>query len=479
MRIELDHAYTMEEILRITGGNGPTRGRAAYLTTDSREVKSGDLFVALRGENGDGHAYLQDAIESGASLVLCEETNGIQSDRLALVPDTYDALKRLAIAARQRINPTVVAVTGSVGKTTTKNILAATLATHFHTHKTQGNFNNLLGVCLTLLSMPKDTEILVCELGMNHRGEIDELSRIVSPDIAAVTNVGTAHIGNLGSRASIARAKLEILSGCIPGALYLYPNDEPLLSPPPDKDVNRITVGIHKNAHCYAEKVSASRGFVTANYTCHATRYAALRVPGNGEHLARAVAIAVAVAHTLGLTEGEIRRGLLTLQADEMRGQLIKLGDITVIEDCYNASPESVKAALDSLIRVADETGGRKLALLGDMLELGTETRILHEEVGIACADAGVALLFTFGAAAENIANGAIRRGMPAARIVRNPNPSAHEVSALQIYERMQPGDVLLIKASRALAAEQIVTQLKKHLIKRKDGKKCTSTPII
>lgn len=460
MRIPLNHIYTAKEIQNLTQGNGAAEGHASHLTTDSREVEAGDLFVALRGENSDGHAYIQDALDRGAALILCEKAPPAYCDISISVDNTYIALKSMASAARKKIAPTVIAITGSVGKTTTKNMMAAVLGTHFRVHKTPGNFNNLLGVCLTLLSMPQDTEVLVCELGMNHAREIGELSRLVLPDIAVITNVGTAHIGNLGSRANIAAAKLEILEGCAPGALYLYSQNEPLLMPPASADVVTMRIGRQEGCHCYSQNTAVSHGFVCADYICNTTQYTALRLPGISEHLTQSAAFSIAVAHVLGLSEGKIRRGLLTWPANEWRGQPIKAGDITIIADCYNASPESAKTALISLAQAAEEAGGRKIALLGDMLELGAESRILHEEVGIACHRAGIDLLFTFGAAAESIANGAIRAGIPADRIFRNPNPSAHEVSVAQLQEQLRPRDVLLVKASRALTAEKIVLQL-------------------
>ncbi len=464
MRIPFNHPYTSKEIQSATKGVGTASGRVLHLTTDSREVEAGDLFVALRGENGDGHAYIQDALDRGAGLVLCEQNPTSSWEKIILVSNTYDALKSMASAARKQISPTVIAITGSVGKTTTKNMMATVLETQFRVHKTPGNFNNLLGLCLTLLSMPKDTEILVCELGMNHANEIRELSRLVLPDIAIVTNVGTAHIGNLGDRHGIAAAKLEILEGCAAGALYLYPQGEPLLQPPPAADIVVMQIGKGPGCHCYYQNVLTSFGFVCADYVCNTTPYTAVRLPGIGEHLAHSAAFCIAVGHVLGLSEAKIRRGLWIPPENEWRGQPIKAGDITIIADCYNASPESVRAAITSLIQTACEAKGRAIALLGDMLELGAESRILHEEIGVYCHKAGVDLLFTFGAAAESIANGAIRAGMPPHRIFHNPNPSAHEVSVLQLQEQIQAGDVVLVKASRALTAERIVLHLAKLL---------------
>lgn len=466
MRIQLDHAYTTEEIAKITGAVCYGSHVFRALVTDSREAQKGDLFIALHGEKDDGRFYIKNALKNGADAVLCEEAATPFTRYILHVPDVMQALAAMASAARRRINPTVIAITGSVGKTTLKNTVAATLSMRFRVHKTEKNYNNLLGVCLTLLSMPLDTEFLVCELGMNHSGEIRELSRIVAPDIAVITNIGTAHIGNLGSRQNIARAKLEILEGCVDGALFLYPINEEFLAIPLQKDLKRMPIGASREAYCHYENCCVSHGKMTADYHCAATSYPKMQICGIGNHLAEAVCFAICIAHTFGMREEEIRVGLQKTGTEKMRQRIFRLGDYTIIEDCYNASPESVRAALTALTNVAHETGGRKLALLGDMLELGTETRILHESVGVSCAEANIDLLYTFGAAAESIAIGAARRGTPRENIRQNPNPSAPEVSAAQIYADLKENDVLLIKASRALAAERIIACLEEYTAK-------------
>ena len=466
MRIKLDRALSALEISKITQGRFSNESATVlHLCTDSREVQAGDLFVALRGDRDDGHLYLEDAASKGASILLCEEgrriVESIEGAVIIRVKSTERALVALAAAARSRINPTVIAITGSVGKTTTKNTVAAVLSTQFRTHKTSGNFNNLLGVCLTLLSMPSDTEILVCELGMNHAREIAELSQLVQPDIAVITNIGRAHIGQLGSREAIAQAKLEILEGCRDGALFLYPGDERLLTPPKDRHLLTISVGRGQECICRYDHEVSLHGKIEADFVCNATYYPRVCIPGIGLHLCSCAAYAIAIGQTLGIPEKKIRKALSSLPEEDMRQHVLNIGEVTVIEDCYNASPESVGAALSALVATAKETGGRALALLGDMLELGTETRILHEQVGWACTDTGTDLLFTFGAAAESIAVGAEKKGMASERIFHNPDPSAPDISTMQIASVMQKGDVILIKASRALAAERIIRSLK------------------
>lgn len=455
MRVRLDRTYTSTELAEMTGGValGSIR-ESRYITTDSREVERGDIFVALRGENFDGNNYLDEAKARGAAILLCSEDPPPHS-ACVKVKDGTEALASLASAARERIAPTVIAVTGSVGKTTTKNMIASVLATHYRVHKTEGNHNNLLGTALTLLAMPRDTEIAVLELGMNHAGELAALSALVCPDVAVITNIGRAHIGNLGSRKNIARAKLEILLHAIPGAFFLYPADEELLNQA-SGCVQRLTVGT-KDADCYFENLQPAQ----ADFVFRGMPISSLPLPAKGAHNAACACYAVALGCLFGLHEEQIRQGLAATPLDAMRGDVYRIGGITVIEDCYNAAPESVRASCRLL---AEQEGRRKIALLGDMLELGEHTRVLHEEIGEFAVQCGISLLFTFGAAAENYTVGARRAGMPEACIWSNPNPNAPEVSAKQLLSVLAEGDVLLIKASRALAAERIAALLRQSL---------------
>lgn len=462
MRIRLDPPYRAAEIAVITQSSAPKRDvTVTHLTTDSREVKEGDLFVALRGERADGNRYISAALAAGASLILCEERR--TEDGCLTVRDCEAALCALGRHARKQIAPTVIAITGSAGKTTTKNMVAAVLATTFRTHKTQGNQNNLLGVCLTLLSMPSDTEMLVIEMGMNHEKELEALSRLVEPDITVITNIGQAHIGNLGSRTRIADAKCEIFCGCAPGAICLYPAEEPLIEARVPSHIVKMRIGAGGQSDCRFSKPTMGSNTTVCDLVCHTVSYPGITLPGTGLHLAEDAAYAVAIGQTLGVVPARIRRALATVQNDAMRQQILKRGGVTILLDCYNASPESMQAACATLYRLAKEKHGRSLALLGDMLELGSETRRLHEAVGAHFAAQKIDHLFTLGAAAEGYAIGAARAGMPKERIFTNPCPTAYAASAAQIKKVLQTGDVLLIKASRALHAENILPLLPIH----------------
>ena len=406
-------------------------------------------------------------MHNGAALILCEAApTGITGT--IQVKSCEAALCALAKEMRDRISPTVIAITGSTGKTTTKNMVAAVLKERYRTHKTDGNQNNLLGVCLTLLSMPADTEMLVVEMGMNHEKEIEALSLLASPDVAVITNVGHAHIGNLGSRARIAAAKREILCGCRHGAVYLYPSDEPLLMQRIPDGIETMRIG--EGGDCRLTRLSLGGNTTVFDVQCRASLYHTVSLPGTGKHLALCAAYAIAIGHTFGISEGQMRHALATVQNDKMRQELIRKNGITVILDCYNASPESMRAACDTLLCLAREQNGRSLALLGDMMELGTHTRSLHEEIGAYYAQSGIDLLFTIGAAAESIADGARSAGMQADCLFSNPDPADHATSAAQINRCIRRNDVLLIKASRALAAERIAALLHVTDTENEDG---------
>ncbi len=452
MRIKLDHPYTATELCRLLGVFSRATGTVTHLTTDSREAQPGDLFVALRGERYNGNHYIKEALAHGAVMALAEEL--CDREDVIAVKDTMEALVTLAREARKRLAPTVIAVTGSVGKTTTKDMIAAVLSKKFRVHKTEENHNNLLGVVLTLLSTPSDTEILVLELGMNHAREIAELSYLAQPDFALITNVGNAHIGNLGSRAAIARAKLEILEGCKPATPYLYPACEPLLVPPCHAVTLPVAIGDREGFDAAYLHIREENGHTVADFLCGQRLYEDVVLAGRGAHVAACAAFAVFLGDLFGVPEAGIRKALRSTLS-RGRLEIFTEDGIHWINDCYNASPESMEAAL-SVLKNATE-GKRRIAVLGDMRELGRETRVLHERIGRLVAEAHADLLFTFGAAAESIADGAEEAGMPEKAIFRNPNPHAHALTAEQLASHLEEGDLVLLKASRGMTAERIL----------------------
>lgn len=441
------------------------------VATDSREVSPGTLFLGIRGERVDGNDYAEKALENGASAVLCEHLP--EKGAGILVPDTVSALGRIAAHIRKRHAVPTVAVTGSVGKTTTKELLYGVLSAHYSAHASKGNYNSNIGLPMSVLECADDTEAAVYELGMSAPMEIDYLTKLVTPDIGLITNIGTAHMESLGSRENIAKAKLEIVNGMAAGSTLLLSGDEPLLRAAreqiAERGIRTLYVSVEPCeeicgfADLRASNLRSEIGKTVFDLRFGETVLRDLSLNVMGVHTVYAAAFAVGVGLLLGIPEAELRAGLLAFKAAPMRQSIETIGGVTVIEDCYNASPESMRAALDVAESLAEKQGtGRVLALLGDMRELGTGSASMHASVGQYAAKVGVHHLFTFGAeSSEFIAKGAAEGGIPEERICRQADPTDAETVAERILASMREGDVLLVKASRALRAERIVAHLK------------------
>lgn len=463
---------TMSELARICGGmlcciGGESNTDIPFesVCTDSRETGAGALFVALDGERVNGHDYIDAALSSGTGCVLCERIPEELTDRryaAVVVDDSIKAVGELAKAYDRRINHRKIAVTGSVGKTTTKEFIAAVLAEKLRVHKTEGNFNSNIGMPLSMLSMKHDTEVSVLEMGMSQLGEIDYLSRIAEPDIAVITTIGSSHIGHLGSRENICRAKLEIVNGLKDGGILMLNGDEPLLRAYKNPDVNIVYVGIDGDADFRAENIRYEYLSTVFDIRSASGIVRDVRIPAMGKHNVYAALFAYAVASGMGLDDQTIIRGLGNFKPVGMRQNIYNIGQITVIEDCYNASPESMHAAIGVLRSLAESReNGRMCALLGDMYELGDETERLHEEVGKYFAGMGGKQLFTFGNFADSIARGAILHGLPAENVYRNNDVKNPSLSGEMLLHSLRSTDVLLVKASRGAAAERIIEYIK------------------
>lgn len=402
------------------------------LVTHSAEVEPGDLFCALKGET-DGHLFAAEAAARGAVAVLAERPCHDSLPHI-LVQDVPAALALWGRATLDQVGAKVIAITGSVGKTTTKDITAAVLGSFFHIHATKGNRNNLLGVPLTLLEMPKKTDWLIAECGMNARGEIETLSRLLHPDIAVITNIGTAHIGPLGSRRAIAGAKTEILLGMKEDGYVLYPDDEPLLS-----------------------SLRERPGKAVSPFT--ATAFSALTnaplPPDIG--LRSALRYAYEIGCLLGIEERSLGFAIAEASLLSPHKSIRVCAGVTLIEDAYNASPESVKAALFFLSHVAK---GRRIALLGDMLELGAAAEELHFETGKAAGRA-TDLLFCYGDHCAALARGATQAGGMAVPLSADP-----AAAAAVMVSFLKPGDTLLAKASHRMRADLYLSEVEKELKK-------------
>lgn len=448
--------------------HGDERQHVRGVSTDSRTVQAGNLFVALRGERFDGHGFIADAIQWGASGLVVSDTaclgtvalNEKNAAGLAVigVADTEKALQDLALAHRQRFQGSVVAVTGSNGKTTVKEMTASVLQTWFSIHKASGNLNNHIGVPLAVLGLDVLKRVMVLELGMNHLGEISRLCEIARPDVGVITNIGLAHLGCLGSVEAIQQAKGELTASLAASGVAIVNADDPrALALGQQSPAGRlITFGQTQRA--------AVRGWVQENLGLAGTRCCVvldgvthefrLHVPGTHQIMNALAAAAVGVVF-------EVPAERIVRSLQHYRGVYGRLAmrrgqeDVWLIDDTYNSNPQSMRVALDIL--AAAPGTGRHIAVLGDMLELGEGGPALHQEVGSMVSQTNVHTLIALGPTAEHIARGARQAGMERHRI--HHTTSQQEVLSL-LSELMQPQDVVLLKGSRGMAMEHLVEAL-------------------
>ncbi|WP_294550943.1 UDP-N-acetylmuramoyl-tripeptide--D-alanyl-D-alanine ligase [uncultured Pseudoflavonifractor sp.] len=425
--------------------------------TDSRTIHEGSLFVPLIGEQFDGHAYITAALEGGAAACFT------QRDRESYLPGkcyirvdhTQRALRELAVWYKKKFDIPVVAVTGSVGKTTTKDMVAAVLGERYKVLKTEGNLNTDIGTCRTLFRLDKSYEIAVLEMGMNHPGEIEVMSAIVQPDVCLITNIGDSHIEHLGSRENILKAKCEIFSHAKPGCLAVLNGDDPLLRTLEGKLPGPILWCGGADGLDYTADNLVSDG--TSNVRCEVkTPHSSCQVeiPALGSHMIYPTLMAAAVAEHFGVTAEEFRRGVLHFAPTKMRMNIIQRGeDITILNDTYNANPQSMRAAVEVLSKTH---GSPKIAVLGDMFELGTLAPALHAGIGTYLGKAGIDCLVAVGELARNIYDAAAEAKVPEIHYC------ATKQEALPILAQVvKPHATILVKASRGMAFEDLTEYLK------------------
>ncbi len=458
-----DNGITFEMLTSFAGGipaYAPAGELLAYgISTDSRTAKPGDAFIALRGENFDGHLFLAAAKEAGCVFAVVDHLVEASPLPLIVVEDTTAALGKIAGAYKQMFRHISVAVTGSVGKTTTRDLIYSVLDTKYKTNVTKGNFNNEIGLPLTVLSLTSLHKALLVEMGMNHKGEISALSKIAEPDISVITGIGTSHMENLGSKEAIRDAKMEIVDGMKPGGILLLNGDDPLLRDVYPEGICKIYVGVENDNVTYkAENIRMMSDHMLFDIRMNDGEIMNdILVHTVGRHNVMNALFACVCGILLGIPEDKIREGLLGFCAPEMRQRFIEKDGFVVIEDCYNASPESMKAALEVLSHTAETRKLRPVAVLGDMLELGSVSEDAHFAIGERAAGAGLAHLITYGEAARAIARGAVSCGIPEASItILSSEAPAHE-SAAAIRSVIGKGDAVLFKASRAMALERIL----------------------
>lgn len=448
---------SLAEIAKITDGElfYSSSELIKNISLDSREIEAGTLFVAIKGERFDGHDFIGKAFEDGAAAIVCERIPYKVKGNVILVDNSLYAFGSIAKNHKRLVAPLTVGITGSVGKTTTKQFIFSVLDQKFNTHKTDGNFNNEIGLPITILRMPCDTEALVLEMGMSFKGEISRLSGIAEPDIAVITNVGSSHIENLGSREGIRDAKMEIADGLKEGGKLVLNGDEPLLA----GVEGAIYVSMENEESDYrAVNIIETDGGYTFDIATREGVVCGFEIKTLGIHNVYNAVISYAVGKLAGMEDEAIREGLLKFENTGMRQNIYENKGYTIIEDCYNASPESMKASLKVLCSKAKE--GRKIAVLGDMLELGAYSETLHRAVGQAVFDLGIDKLFTFGPLAEFIAKGAIEAGMSRENILSVTDKEDTEGIVKAINDEAAEGDTLLFKASRGIRLERITELL-------------------
>lgn len=451
-------------VAEITGGHLIQNGASVELrgfSTDSRTLQPGDLFIPLRGDNFDGHDYMTQAIQGGAAACLSEEMIGGLLVPVIKVKDTLKALGDLAAAVRRHFSGPVIGITGTTGKTTCKEMLASILSSQGPGLKSAGNFNNLIGVPLTLFGLMAEHQWAVVEMGMSARGEIARLAEIAGPNIGLITNVGAGHLENFDGLSGVARAKGELFISLPADGVALINADDPeIMALPVANGVRRIFFGTGQEADIRADRVAVLNGTVRFDLVIAGiARPVVLPLPGR-HNVANALA-AAAAASVLGVGLNEIVTGLEAFQPCPGRMELLELpGHIVVLEDSYNANPLSVRAALDALHDLSSQ--GRRIAVLSDMLELGPSAPELHHQIGeIAseCSD----WLFTYGALAEQIAQGARDAGMAPDRIF---HAATHDELVARLLVLLKAGDRVLVKGSRGMRMEKVTAALRMSIQK-------------
>jgi UDP-N-acetylmuramoyl-tripeptide--D-alanyl-D-alanine ligase len=457
---------SLNELLKVTGGKlwDGIKGnqiQANGVSIDSRTIKKGNLFVAIPGERYDGHKFVSEATKKGTSFVVISQEKIDQVEKkevkgipVVLVEDTKKALREIAAWHRKRFELPTVAITGTNGKTTTKEMIAEVLSSKFKVLKSIKSYNNLIGVPLTLFELDKDIQVLVLELGMSSPGEIGILTQTAKPNLGVITNIGPAHLESMESLEKIARAKFELLDYMPPPHLaVLNADDEFLAKRIKDAKEKTISFGIKNKADFQAN------GLILGN-----EGYIGFRVNGKlnvnlkllGEHNVYNALSAFAVGSLLGVDELKIKESLERYTPFELRTELVRFGNIRVINDSYNANPVSMANALKTLKQMRSE--GRKIAVLGDMLELGEKAFEYHFELGKCVAEWGIDLLLTVGELSPAIGQGAREHGMKPERIFAFDNNE--EVSSY-LAKNLQSGDLVLIKGSRKMKLEEAVLNLK------------------
>lgn len=469
---------TLETIAKACGGTltGLTKECADKEITcveiDSRKIEAGGIFIATKGERVDGHSFIAQVAEKGALGVICEVAPEGCEIPYILVEDSFLALKQIAEFYREQLTIPVVGITGSVGKTSTKEMIAGVLAQGFSVLKTEGNFNNEVGLPLTLLRIRDEHEVAVVEMGISDFGEMHRLSKMAKPDICVITNIGQCHLENLGTRDGILKAKTEIFDFMNPEGAVLVNGDDDKLVTIPEKNGRRpVHFGMEPSNEVYASDVM-NKGLLGSSAVIHlGLSVFPIEIPLPGAHMVYNALAAAAVGNKLGLHKEQIQKGIASVQAVGGRSNVMALSNYTVIDDCYNANPVSMKAAIDLLTMAV----GRKVAVLGDMFELGENECELHAEVGAYAAKKGIDVIICTGNLSAHMYEGVLdaqetnaqETDVPEMNVLKAAEKKAvyyfttREELLEKLPEILRTGDSILVKASHGMHFETVVEFLK------------------
>ena len=450
----------ISEIIEATGGqlvSGKAEVIVTGISTDSRRINEGCLFIPLTGERFNGHDYINKALEEGAAAVLTQQDeSGAEGCSFIRVMDTSKALRDLAAWYRKKFSIPFVGITGSVGKTSTKDMIACVVGSKLNVLKTEGNLNNEIGVPLTIFNLDETHEAAILEMGMSGAGEIGRLTAIIKPDVAVITNIGISHIEKLGSRQNILKAKLEILEALNPDGPVVLNGDDALLAGMKDfLKFRTVLYGMDEGVDYRACNINSHGESGTFFDITLGGREYNIHIPVPGAHNVHNALAAVAVGCELGIPMKDIIKGIAGFSPSKMRMDILSFNGMKIINDVYNASPNSMEAGINVLSEIGLEN--RKIAVLGDMLELGEWAEKAHFDVGKYSSVAGIDQIIAVGSNARFIADGALSAGH-SEEMVRYFQSNTEALDYLQ--KNLGPGDVILVKGSRGMKMEEIVKGL-------------------
>lgn len=449
-------------ILHARGYEEQVERNAGDVVIDSREIKEDGVFIAVKGERTDGHSYIAQVFAKGALGVICERVPENAAGPFILVKNSLQALKDIAECYRRMLSIPVVGITGSVGKTSTKELIASVLAQRFNVLKTAGNYNNEIGLPLTVMKIGPQHEAAVLEMGISEFGEMHRLSKIARPDICVITNIGQCHLENLHTRDGILKAKSEIFDYMSPKAhIFLNGDDDKLCTVQEVKGIRPVCFGLSEENAYYADEIE-NRGLFGTHCRIHTPQgdFEA-QIPLPGVHMVYNALAATAVGMSLGIGIEQIQAGIVSVKPVGGRSNIIRLEDRTIIDDCYNASPASVRGALELLSSAAT----RRVAILGDMFELGAQERQLHREIGVYAVQGKCDVLIGVGTLTEEMCDAAREslKDVPhtSDRKMRILHFDTLEELENELPAVLQPEDTILVKASHGMGLAQVVEFLK------------------